>query len=196
MYEVELKFPLDDDAPLLKRLSEQGARAAETIQQSDLYFGHPQRDFEQTDEALRIRSYGSANCVTYKGPVIDPQTKTRREIEVSLADGHESARQFGQILESLGFRPVREVRKQRTTYHLERGGRRFEICLDRVEGLGLYLEIETQAEEADRQAAGQAVLQLAAALGLSAPERRAYLNLLLAKEAKNPQISPCGSPKD
>lgn len=196
MYEVELKFPLYDAGPVLQQLMERGARAGETIDQSDVYFGHPLRDFEQTDEAFRLRSAGAVNCVTYKGPVIDPQTKVRREIEVPLADGPASGAQFAEILQLLGFTPVREVRKQRTIYHFDWGNRQFEIALDRVCDLGLYLEIETMAEDADRAAASRAVLDLAAGLDLPPPERRAYLNLLLAKDRKKPQISPCGSPKD
>jgi len=61
MYEVELKFPLADPQPVVARLLEWGAQRSDAIEQTDLYFRHPSRDFEQTDEALRLRSSGSAN---------------------------------------------------------------------------------------------------------------------------------------
>ena len=51
MYEVELKFPLADLKPVLARLLECGAVPHEAVEQSDVYFRHPQRDFGQTDEA-------------------------------------------------------------------------------------------------------------------------------------------------
>lgn len=182
MYEVELKFRLTDPQSLRQRLAECGAIAAGTLAQSDRYFRHPARDFAVTDEALRLRSTGQANCVTYKGPVVDRHTKTRRELEVPLADGREAADRFTEILQALGFEPVRLVRKQRQAWDLQRQSRRFEIALDEVTGLGTYAEIETLADEQDRDAARNAVLEMAAELGLSTPERRSYLALLLAQD--------------
>ena len=86
-YEVELKFLLPDSREILAQLAGLGAVAAAPVEQVDRYFNHPARDFGVTDEAFRIRSVGDANCMTYKGPILDPVTKSRREIEVSFADG-------------------------------------------------------------------------------------------------------------
>ena len=55
MYEVELKFPLIDAEPVIRRLAQLGAEPGAPQQQTDFYFNHPARDFEHTDEALRIR---------------------------------------------------------------------------------------------------------------------------------------------
>lgn len=182
MYEVELKFPLRDVDDLLVRLTAGGGAFGKGIDQCDRYFNHPSRDFEQTDEAFRIRSVEGANFATYKGPVVDQQTKTRREIEVPLGDGSATAEQFAEILTALGFREVRAVRKHRIPYHLERDGRRYEITLDEVQGLGTFAEIETLVEEKDREEAKGEILALAERLGLSSPERKSYLCLLLEKE--------------
>ncbi|MBI3861384.1 MAG: class IV adenylate cyclase [Planctomycetia bacterium] len=184
MYEVELKFPIADARPALARLSALGASAAHSVEQADCYFNHPSRDFGQTDEALRIRSIGDRHLVTYKGPVIDVQTKTRREIEIPL-DGSDARDKLAEILAQLGFRAVREVRKSRQPYHLHRDGREFEVAHDQVVGLGTFLEIETLASESERPAAISAIQKLAADLGLSAPERKSYLCLLLEKTGKN-----------
>jgi adenylate cyclase class 2 len=182
MYEVELKFPLADPGPALSRLVEWGAESGGTIEQCDVYFRHPQRDFGQTDEALRVRSAGEFNCVTYKGPVLDSLTKTRREIEVPLAEGAEAATRFSEILVQLGFLPVRSVQKKRSLWHLVWQDRQFEIAVDDVADLGPFLEIETQSDDAGRVAAGQAILALAAALNLPQPERTSYLGMLLARD--------------
>ena len=182
MYEVELKFPLSDLWPVAAQLAAMGARPDAPIWQSDLYFAHPQRDFEKTDEALRIRTVGERNFVTYKGPVIDSRTKTRHEIEVPLGDGPDVARQFAEVLEALGFRRVREVRKHRIPHHLTCDGRKFEIVLDEVDDLGSFVEIETLADETERSAARDAILALAARLGLTNPERKSYLCLLLERD--------------
>jgi adenylate cyclase class 2 len=183
MYEVELKFPLPDPVPVVRKLLHWGARQEAAVDQCDVYYRHPVRDFEQTDEALRVRSVGTEHRVTYKGPVVDSRTKTRREIEVPFGAPDAGAR-FGEILVALGFQPVRAVRKRRTTYHLDRDGRALEIAVDNVAGLGDFLEIEALAEESEKDGARDAILAVAAELGLANAERKSYLALLLARDGE------------
>lgn len=184
MYEVELKFRLPDPSAAIDCLSSWNARRDEPVDQTDTYFRHPARDFAQTDEALRLRSVGQRNWLTYKGPVIDRRTKTRREIETPLGDGPAMAGEFAEILSALGFEPVRTVRKRRAVWHLTREGRDIEVSLDDVAGLGTYLEVETLAADAQRAAAQQAILAVAAGIGLYEAERRSYLELLLEEDSK------------
>ena len=58
--------------------------------------------------------------------------------------------------------------------------RRIEVALDRVEGLGSFVELELIAEQAGLESARQCVTSAAARLGLSETERRSYLEMLLA----------------
>ncbi|MFO1020215.1 MAG: class IV adenylate cyclase [Planctomycetales bacterium] len=183
MLEVELKFALTDPSATRRELQQLTLGPGTTQTQRDAYFNHPAKDFAQTDEALRIRSVGEKNFVTYKGPMRDAQTKTREEIETPLGDGAQVAAEFSEVLVKLGFRPVRVVAKVRTTWHLHWNERDWEIAWDEVEGLGTYLEIETQADEAGYPGAKEAILELAAALKLGTQERRSYLRLLLEKSA-------------
>src|SRR5579859_2774691 len=104
--EIEMKFPSPDFPALEKRLAELGARPGKTLEESDEYFNAPDRDFARTDEALRIRRIGEANFVTYKGPKLDAQTKTRTEIEVPLGEGEAVAAKFADLLTHLGYRRV------------------------------------------------------------------------------------------
>jgi adenylate cyclase class 2 len=184
-YEVELKFalgarPADE---ILSRLIACGAQPGSTVEQRDLYFGHPARDFAVTNEAFRLRQIGDRNVVTYKGPVIDSQTKTRRELELPLPGGTATFDGYRDLLVLLGFRPVREVRKTRVPFHISIDGRDLEVCLDDVTGLGLFVEIETLADDVNRDAARDAILNCARTLGLADPERRSYLDLLLERDA-------------
>lgn len=178
MYEVELKFPLNDPDAFVARLVAAGAKPGPAVDQCDLYFNHPARDFEQTDEAFRIRSIGDRHHLTYKGAVVDSQTKTRREIEVGL-QGAEAFGKTAEMLRFLGFRPVREVRKHRQTYGLLEAGRKYEITVDAVDGLGLFAEVETLADEAGKAAAVAAILALVEQFRLPPPERKSYLQLLI-----------------
>jgi adenylate cyclase, class 2 len=182
LYEVELKFPLADSAPLVAQLEQLGAQPGAVREQRDRYFAHPARDFVQTNEALRIRSDGPRNCLTYKGPVVDAQVKSRPEIETAFADGPEAAGQLARTLGLLGFREVRTVAKRRVPYHLAWEGRVVEVTLDDVHELGTFVELETLADESEREAARDAILLLAGRLGLENPERRSYLRLLLEQD--------------
>ena len=137
--------------------------------------------------SLRLRRIGPKNYVTYKGPRSDRQTKTRKEIEVPLGDGAAAADGFIQILQHLGYRPVAVVKKRRKILRLERDGLALEVCLDTVERLGQFVELEIVAPENQLNAARATLLQLANELGLKQSERRSYLELLLEIQKGQPR---------
>jgi len=181
MLEIEVKFRVDDFAALEARLKEWQAEACAERQDADAYFQAPHRDFAKTDEAFRLRRIGSASFITYKGPKIDAATKTRLEIEVPLAEGVQPAEDFEKLVHALGFRPVAIVRKQRRVFELARDGFELEICLDQVEQVGHYVELEIVAEPNLLDQAKDVLLKTAAELGLAETERRSYLELLLER---------------
>jgi adenylate cyclase class 2 len=178
-FEVEQKFPLADPQRLAAKVVALGGVFSERQTEVDQYFAHPCRDFAATDEALRIRRVGTAACVTYKGPKIDRSTKTRREIELPLPGGQVEA--WAELLAAIGFRPVAEVRKQRRRAQLAWEDRSVLVVLDEVEGLGVFTELELIAEASQLAAAQACLKSLAAELELASPERRSYLEMLLAQ---------------
>jgi adenylate cyclase class 2 len=178
-YEVEQKHPVLDVAALVKRLTDSAARFGETIHQSDQYFAHPCRDFAKTDEAFRIRSVGDKSFVTYKGPKLDTTTKTRREIELPLDPNDGDGSRFAELLAALGFTPVATVRKTRRKFEISSGGQTIDGALDDVDGVGTFVELELQADDAALDAAKHTISQLAAELNLGPSERRSYLEMLL-----------------
>jgi adenylate cyclase, class 2 len=185
-YEVEQKFPVDNLAAVERKLGSRGAQIGPRVVEVDRYFNHPARDFAETDEAVRIRRKGEEHFITYKGPKIDQTTKTRREIELALADdpspGDKSTVEaWSELLTSLGFRVVAEVRKTRRRAEVEHEGRTVEATLDEVDGLGEFVELELVAEEDGLDAARACLASLAESLGLAGSERRSYLELLLAR---------------
>ncbi len=193
MYEVELKFPLADPQVVERRLVSLAARFREPIEQVDRYFNHPGRDFARTDEALRLRREGDEVVITWKGPRVDSATKTRREIELPLASvppapgdhAHAVERTLGawtELLESLGFRPVRTVTKRRRPARVPWQGTEIEAAIDHVHGLGDFLEIELLARQGEVPLARACLESLARELGCGAPERRSYLELLLQSQ--------------
>ncbi len=174
MIEVELKGYADE------RIFERVRERFELIRreyQEDKYFAHPCRDFSETDEALRIRRRkfnGHFEAfLTYKGPKIDPGSKTRQEIEVQIENPEDHER----ILISLGFRPVFTVSKIREKYYYDRG---VVIALDEVEGLGKFIEIEKLVEDGSEvESTVEELRNVLKSLGVERFERRSYLELLL-----------------
>jgi adenylate cyclase class 2 len=178
--EVEVKFRVEDPEALAGRLRDHGAvEGAEEIQ-SDLYLAHPARDFARTGEAFRLRRDGERNYLTYKGPRQPGPTKTREEIEVPIAPGEDGRAAMSALLDRLGFRPVKEIRKHRRTFQRTVSERPMTVVLDRVEGLGDFAEVEALSRgDEDLPAAQQAVLDLARDLGLTVIEPRSYLRMAL-----------------
>lgn len=179
--EVELKFPLDNREALVAHLTAQGVAFQPPQREIDQYFQHPSRDFRLTDEAARLRSIGEENRLTYKGPKLDTETKTRQEIEFPLGPGSENRQLAMHWLEAIGFTPVAVVTKTRTLGMMAWEGHEVTLSLDSVDDLGEYLELEVLAEPAEFEAAKAALISLATSLGLQTSERRGYLHLLLAK---------------
>ena len=192
MYEVELKYRVADGRAIEDRLASLGACWHGTTEQVDRYFNHPSRDFAVTDEALRLRSTAAGVAITWKGPRLDATAKTRREIELPLALAAVPAAaealaavpatldRWTELLEALGFRQVREVAKRRRLATVAWEGAAIEVALDHVAGLGDFVELELQAESAGIAVAAARIESLARELGCTNPERRSYLEMLLA----------------
>ncbi len=139
MYEVEIKYRVGERVEkLVQKLLEKKCKLAYRIDEVDIYFSHPCKDFAKTDEALRLRIErrdNSETCVlTYKGPRIKSEGKTREEISIEI-DNMENCIK---ILEKLGFRKVIEIVKHRQVFEKEN----LTITLDQVEELGNFVEIE------------------------------------------------------
>jgi adenylate cyclase, class 2 len=165
--EIEIKSYCDNHAHLAARLEAMGARHAWTGKEQDLYLNHPARDFKKTDEALRLRQARGRVILTYKGPKLGTAAKTRREEEVTVEDFEQALL----ILKLLGFLEFGSVVKERAIYELGE----MEICMDTVEGVGRFVEIEMKGT--DRERIEGELFRLAGELGLDRFERRSYLEL-------------------
>ncbi len=186
MLEVEVKYRSTDRTLAVATLLDWGATLSQDRTDVDLYFQAPDRDLKATDEAFRLRRIGPKNCLTYKGPRRDAETKTRPEIEVALADGAETASAAEQLLAGLGYKPVATVRKKRRVYAFSRDGFDVEACFDSLEHVGEFVELEILAEEARYETAKAALLATAAELGLTEREPQSYLGLVLSARNATP----------
>ncbi|MFB3766477.1 MAG: class IV adenylate cyclase [Methanotrichaceae archaeon] len=171
MIEVEIKARLREDT--LQRIKALGAVPIGTEHHRDIYFNSPIRDFKASDEALRIRVKEEGARLTYKGPKLDSETKSRKELTVKIDDSESMM----QILLSLGFVISGEVIKSRTKYTL--GDIIF--AMDDVSGLGSFLEIEIAGGD-DWPEKKRMLQDIMTELGLDESIRKSYLELLLECE--------------
>jgi adenylate cyclase, class 2 len=178
MYEVEVKVPADLEA-VRTRLDELEATPKGIVVQVDTYYDAPHRSFPDTDEALRIRSErpedaGDETRLTYKGPLVDDESKSREEIETAVGDGEK----VDGVLTNLGFEAAATVRKERERFALDG----YTITLDSVDGVGEYVEVETEVpDEAALESAREGAFDVLERLGLDPNDqiRTSYLGLLL-----------------
>jgi adenylate cyclase class 2 len=184
MLEIEVKHCLPDRAAVEARLRDWGAVVVADHAEADHYLNAPDRDFARTDEAFRLRRIGEQNLLTYKGPRRAGGSKTRTEIEVPCPPGEAAAAAFLNLLGALGYRPTAVVRKRRRIYEWPRGGFKVHACLDDVEGVGRFVELEIVADDDQFEAASRTVLAIAGELGLGPAERRSYLEQLLGRTVK------------
>jgi adenylate cyclase, class 2 len=184
MLEVEVKYRLPDPAAVEARLREWGAIVVADHAEADHYLNAPDRDFAWTDEAFRLRRIGEQNLLTYKGPRRDTGSKTRTEIEVPCPPGDAAAEAFLKLFQSLGYRPTAVVRKRRRIHEWRRDGFTVHACLDEVENVGRFVELEIVANDDQYAVASQTVLRIAADLALGPTETRSYLEQLLGRAVK------------
>ena len=162
MIEIEVKVRADHSKarPILDKI---GAIKIGVESQSDIYFAVPYRDFAKTDEALRIRSLDGKAVLTYKGPKLDSVSKTRKEFETPVDEAATI-----EILHALGFFSAGEIT----------------VCLDAVEELGEFLEVEIMAESENEFEASRAKLfKLLNQFGAGEEDsiRTSYLEMVLEK---------------
>lgn len=180
MYEVEVKVRGDHER-VRDRLAAVGAERIGSVRQKDTYYDAPHRSFAETDEALRLRrertDAGASIRLTYKGPLVETASKTREELETAIEDGDAA----DAILQTLGFDPVAVVRKDRERYAVAG----YTVALDDVDGLGEFVEVETEGDAEAIEPLREGAVDLLCRLDLDPDDhlRTSYLELLLESDS-------------
>lgn len=141
--EIKVKIKTTQIRRIKRKLSGLGATFVEKEKEVDTYFTASHRDFIKTKECLRIREKKGYLELTYKGPTTKLMKKKKQfwkqEINIPL---NCSKKDIVALLESIGFKKVVDVVKEREKYRLENQV----ISFDNIKGLGCFLEIEKKAE--------------------------------------------------
>ena len=136
--EIEVKARFTDFPSLIRKLTNLGCAFSQSITQQDALFlpqGIQFKDITIQTPVLRIRQEQDKNYFTLKkGKKL---AKLEKEILVN------NAKELKEILELLNFHQVLQVIKTRR--HCQYKG--YTICLDEVEGLGSFVEVEKISAE-------------------------------------------------
>ncbi|NLA95518.1 MAG: class IV adenylate cyclase [Clostridiaceae bacterium] len=189
MLEIELKARLEPQRiPHLKERLGAEFSLRRTLEERDIYYQAPDRDFKETDEALRVRNRRQGleevtALLTYKGPKIDDLSNTRVELETEVGD----ADKIQAMLTALGYTVILTVDKKRSEYQGKGKNEKITLCLDQVEGLGHFVELEYIAPDdlpdEERESIRDRLLSLMADLGVPRRNltRKSYLELLIQR---------------
>ena len=195
MIEVELKLPIYKRSATEAALVREGFTPGDLVREYDLYFTGAAKNFIKSDEALRIRTSEnlhkrtSKSFLTYKGRKLDQVSMTRKELETGIEDAGTAA----EILTALGYENQYPVSKLRQYYHRDD----VTACVDQVEGLGSFLELELLVPETgsasnsgrkpiSREEALSHLTQILTRLGYSMEETtcRSYLSMIMARQMR------------
>ncbi len=174
MKEVEIKAHVADLSAIKKQLVELGCNFSDPLRQEDRVY--LQKGLELADTgvglvALRIRNSNGTHILTLKQQQGDGLDKL--EHEVTIDDPQEAHA----MLLVMGYHEVSHTIKIRIKAQL----RDMEICLDDVQGLGSFIEIEKMTEESEGEKVQNELFAFAQSLGVHEEDRvyKGY-DLLLA----------------
>ena len=183
MIEVECKLKIDSKDHIESMLKDLGFIYVKTVYENDTYFDNAEGYVRSHDSALRIRVTKESDVnntiveINFKGAKYDNRTMTRPEFETTVADPVI----IEKILNSIGYFGVDpKVNKSRVVYSLDD----ITACLDTVDGLGDYLELEILVEnEAEKDNALNRINSILNKIGYSIDDSTttSYLSALQNK---------------
>jgi len=139
MVEIEMKFRVSDYSSLVEKLNRAGVKLGRSESQKDIIFVSEDTvgfSIKPGMPVVRIRSERGRTSLALKKRITSEKSV---EHELDISDEGEMT----QILANLGLKKIVEVVKQREITCVGR----LTYCLDVVDGLGCFLEIETMTEE-------------------------------------------------
>lgn len=143
MREIELKFKVENMDSLMERLKELDCKIGDIVFQNDTIYVVDLNHVESVENSiwLRVRKENEKVELNLKKQSSKIQESKEIEFEVS------SYEKANQLLETLGYQKWVVVnKKRRYSKYLN-----YNLCIDEVERLGSFIEIEVLVEEEDRE---------------------------------------------
>ena len=185
MREIEIKLKVNNLDEIEEKLKQQGCVFSEPVTQHDVVYSsvHNTEAYDKIGGvgyvAIRIRHQDNTVTLTLKKQQSHEMDNLEYESEI------ENPKDIHEMLFILGWKPEVEVKKTRKKGKLEQ----YEICLDRVEGLGDYIELEKLTNDnADPEEVRKEFLEILKPFGLSEKdeEKTGYDTLIwILNKSKN-----------
>jgi adenylate cyclase class 2 len=182
MQEIEVKVKTKDSDSVIRQLEAAGCVFSPPVEQDDVTYATTK---ESMDAFIRSKIFVRIRQVTDGDTIFTVKYDDQRHVLGMAATEHEvkvdSASELEQMLLLMGLKRIVRVKKiRRKTKYKE-----YEICVDDVEELGSYMEIEKMAEkDADPHAIHQELVGVLESLGINLEGRvtKGYDIIMLDKE--------------
>lgn len=142
MKEIEVKAHLKNREVVMKKLTELGCTFDEPIFQDSMEFSPVQNpnleQYLKPDFFLRIRTTNGKHVLSIKKPLVGQHQLSKIEHETEVVNRGELEKLF----DTMGYFPSLQIKKERTIGHYNG----YEICLDNVENLGSFIEVEKMSD--------------------------------------------------
>ncbi len=164
MREIELKYRVEDTEALLLALKSRGIELSEPVFQDDQAYAPAGWQFGDNKlgvSFLRLRTVQGHHYFTLKQPTGSAQDCLEYETQVTDRQAMHHAALH------MGYRPTVRIAKTRRTAILAECS----LCVDEVEGVGGFLELERMApDDADAQAIQADLAVFVSSLGIAATQ--------------------------
>lgn len=182
MQEIEVKVKTKDNDVVIRQLEAAGCVFTPSVEQDDVTFATTK---ESMDAFMRSKIFARIRRVTGGDTIFTVKYDDQRHVLGMAAIEHEvkvdSALELEQILLLMGLKRIVRVKKMRrkTKY------KEYEICVDDVEELGSYMEIEKMVEkDVNPHAVHEELVGVLESLGIDLEGRvtKGYDIIMLDKE--------------
>lgn len=182
MREVEVKLKVDNLEELEEKLRVKGLAISKEVFQHDTVYSRDTDPFSDRSKeghtVIRIRRQDGVSILTLKYQKSGELDCLEYESEVKNPE------QINTMLRILGWKPEIEVKKLRKKGKLGE----YEICLDTVEGLGTFVELEKLAEDdIDPEPVREELFKTLESFGLSRENNMVHgydIQLFMLKKAR------------
>jgi len=181
MQEIEVKAKIIDKEKIKSKLINLGCTFTKPQKQKDVIFlptGISFLEIKKGTPVVRIRNTKERVFLTLKKRLINDNELSTLEKEIVVNDEKETT----ELIENMGFYEVVRVYKTRQECH-HKG---LTICVDEIEELGSFIEIEKLSENENSETIQNELLNFLMSLGISPDDRvtKGYDTLVYEKTNK------------
>ncbi len=181
--EIEIKIQINSEQlNVLKLWLDKNAKFVGQLEHEEYYLDNPNDSFlftapqgyKDAHKYFRVRMTSDGDSACFKKFYFDENGKSTHcdETEVKLVDGKQTL----QLLEAIGFTDQTLMHKVRKTYIIDG----YEIVIDNVKNLGIFVEIEIKHQVDDVRLALQRINELLKIIGIAKfkKQERGYVSML------------------